>query len=152
MLFENVIPFKNLIEMKRFLLILTLFVHSFVFAQDDDDQGGKIPERMTEYVQKRLNLSKAEAERFGPVFLNYYNDLRKTNKEFSGDRLVLQQKIVDLKINYRDKFKNIVGEKKSNDVFAYERDFVEEVKRLRQERLDRGGGGGNRNKKGGLLQ
>lgn len=136
--------------MKKILLILTLFVHSLAFAQDDDDQGGRIRERMTEYIQKRLSLSKPEAERFGPVFLDYFNDLRKTNQEFRGDKLVLQQKIVELRINYRDKFKNIMGEKRSNDVFVYEKDFVEEVKRIRQERMDRGGG--NRNKKGGLLQ
>ncbi len=103
------------------------------FAQDDD--GGKISARMREYLQKRLDLSKSEVDRFGPVFLNYFNELRKTNQDFKGDRLVLQQKVVDLKLRYREQFKNIMGDKKSNDVFQYEHDFVDEVKRLRQERI-----------------
>jgi hypothetical protein len=102
----------------------------------DDDGGGKISDRMREYLQKRLNLSKSEADRFGPVFLNYFNELRKTNQDFKGDRLVQQQKIVDLRLRYRDQFKNIMGEKRSNDVFQYEHDFVDEVKRLRQERIE----------------
>lgn len=131
-----------------FSILLSLTITTF--AQDD---GSKVRERMTEYVQKRLGLSKEEAEKFNPVFLNYFNDLKKTTQENKGDRLVLQQKVVDLKLRYRDQFKNIVGEKRSNDVFTYERDFVEEVKQLRKERLLNGNdirGGNKRN--GGLLQ
>ena len=89
---------------------------------------------MTEYIQKRLSLSKSEAEKFGPVFLDYFNQLRKTNQEYKGDRLVLQQKIVELRLNYRNQFKTIVGERKSNDVFVYERDFINEIKEIRNER------------------
>ena len=116
------------------------------FAQDDD-QGGRVRERMTEYIQKRLSLSKSEADKFGPVFLDYFNQLRKTNQEYKGDRLVLQQKVAELKLNYRNQFKNIVGEKKSNDVFVYERDFINEIKAIRNERSQNRGnpirGGGN---------
>ena len=104
------------------------------FAQDDDDQGSRVRERMTEYIQKRLSLSKSEADKFGPVFLDYFNQLRKTNQEYKGDRLVLQQKVAELKLNYRNQFKNIVGDKKSNDVFIYERDFINELKAIRNER------------------
>lgn len=121
--------------MKKILYILSFFMCLTYssFAQDDD--GGKISARMREYLQKRLDLSKSEVDRFGPVFLNYFNELRKTNQDFKGDRLVLQQKVVDLKLRYREQFKNIMGDKKSNDVFQYEHDFVDEVKRLRQERI-----------------
>jgi hypothetical protein len=77
-----------------------------------------------------------------PVFLNYFNELRQTNQSFKGDRLVLQQKIVDLRLRYRDRFKNIIGDKKSNDVFTYERDFIDEVKKLHEER--EGNGADNR--------
>jgi hypothetical protein len=115
--------------------LLFLFSLNSAIAQDD---GAKVRERMTEYIQKRLDLSKAEAERFGPVFINYFNDLKKTNQDFKGDRLVLQQKTVDLRLRYRDQFKGIIGDKKSNDVFTYERDFINEVKELRKERLENG--------------
>jgi hypothetical protein len=122
--------------MKRILYILgfLIFTTTSSIAQDDEGQGSKIRERMTEYIQKRLSLSKAEAERFGPVFLDYFNQLRKTNQEYKGDRLVLQQKIVELRLNYRNQFKTIVGERKSNDVFVYERDFINEIKEIRNER------------------
>jgi hypothetical protein len=132
--------------MKKILYILSfcVFTATASFAQDDDGQGAKIRERMTEYIQKRLGLSKPEAERFGPVFLNYFNELRKTNQEFKGDRLVLQQKIVELRLNYRNQFRTIVGERRSNDVFTYEREFINELKTIRDERQNRKGGPGNR--------
>lgn len=132
--------------MKKFLHILGLLVliNTATFAQDDEGSGSKVRERMTEYIQKRLGLSKGEADRFTPVFINYFNELRRTNQQFKGDRLVLQQKIVELRINYRDQFKNIVGEKRSNDVFVYEREFINEVKEIRQDRRERGGGPGKK--------
>jgi hypothetical protein len=133
--------------MKKFLHILGLLVlmNTASFAQDDEGQGSKVRERMTEFIQKRLGLSKNEAERFSPVFLNYFNELRRTNQQFKGDRLVLQQKIVELRINYRNQFKNIVGEKRINDVFVYEREFIDTVKELRQDRRERRGGGQGKN-------
>jgi hypothetical protein len=121
--------------MKKILLILSFFtVISFSsYAQDND--GGRLQDKMTEYIQQKLGLSKAEADRFSPVFLDYFKDLRKTNQDFKGDRLVLQQKIVELRLRYRDQFKPIIGDKRSNDVFTYERDFIKGVKELQQDRL-----------------
>ena len=58
--------------MKKILLILSLFILTgiTVFAQNEnDDRGGKLQERMREYIQKKLNLTKGEADRFSPVFL-----------------------------------------------------------------------------------
>jgi hypothetical protein len=124
--------------MKKLLYAL-LFLLSIntAFAQDEGNPD-KVRERMTEYIQKRLDLSQSEAERFGPVFIDYFNELRKTNQDYKGDRLVLQQKVTDVRLRYRDQFKNIIGDKKSNDVFTYEHDFIEEVKQLRKERLETG--------------
>jgi hypothetical protein len=120
--------------MKKILYILGfLFIINHASAQDAD--GGKLRQKMTEYVQEKLGLSKGEAERFSPVFLDYFKELRRTNQDFRGDRLVLQQKIVELRLRYRDQFKPIIGEKRSNDVFVYEREFVKEVKELREDRL-----------------
>lgn len=141
--------------MKRILYILGLFMalSTASYAQDEEGNGKKIQERMNEYVQKRLGLSKAEAERFSPVFQDYFNELRKTNQDHKGDRLVLQKKIVDVRLKYRNQFKPIIGEKKSNEVFNYERDFVEEVKALRNDRLQNKNEGRNNDKRSkGLLQ
>ncbi|MDQ3681673.1 MAG: hypothetical protein M3352_01205 [Bacteroidota bacterium] len=123
--------------MKKILYVVGFLLAFAVtsFAQQDENNGAKVRERMREYLQKRLNLSNAEADRFGPLYMEYFTELRKTNNQYKGDRLVLQQKTADLRLRYRDQFKKVVGDKRSNDVFIYERDFVDEVRKIRQERL-----------------
>ncbi|HWJ25986.1 MAG TPA: hypothetical protein VNS32_05555, partial [Flavisolibacter sp.] len=102
-------------------------------------------------IQDKLGLSKTEAERFQPVLLDYLKEERSTKQQFKGDKLILQQKIVDLRIRYRDQFKPIIGEKRSNDVFSHERDFIQQAIQERNERLQNRPEG-RANKKTGLLQ
>ena len=134
-----------------YILIFSFSLSSVSFAQDDDDAGGRLRDKMIEYIQNKLGLSKGEAEKFQPVFLDYLKDMRNTKQQFKGDKLILQQKIVDLRIRYRDQFKPIIGEQRSNAVFQHEREFVE---RAKQELIDRSENrlDGRSNKKTGLLQ
>ncbi|MFL5810028.1 MAG: hypothetical protein ACJ749_10940 [Flavisolibacter sp.] len=123
--------------MKKIFYILT-FVFSLTsvsFAQDDQQQGGRLREKMVEYIQDKLALTKTEAEKFTPVFIDYFKELRKTNQDFRGDRLVLQQKVAELRLRYREQFKPIVGEKRSNDVYTYEREFIKKAQEELQDRL-----------------
>jgi hypothetical protein len=129
--------------MKRLLLIFFLFLMAGVklHAQDDDDNGNeKIRDKMNEFIQQRLNLTKAEAEKFSPVFLRYFKDWRSTVRSSKADPvLVRQQKIVDLRVRYRDQFKGIIGEKRSTEVFDHQQRFIQEIKNIRRERLENGG-------------
>ena len=125
--------------MKKNLLILSLlFVSSScLFAQDDDDNNGneKIRDKMSEYIQKRLSLSDDEAKKFSPVFLRYFKEWRQTIKENKGDKLILQQKIVDLRLRYRTQFREIIGEKRGNNVFGQQENFIKELRDIRRDRL-----------------
>jgi hypothetical protein len=129
--------------MKKILLIV-LFLFSFagykLYAQDDDGNE-KIRDKMNEFIQQRLNLSKGEAEKFSPVFLRYFREWRTTLRTTKDEPVLLrEQKIVDLRLRYRDQFKGIIGDKKSNEVFDHQRTFIKEMKNLRQERLERNDG------------
>lgn len=125
--------------MKKFLLILTLFfvTASVLHAQDEDGDNDKIRDKMTEFVQRRLNLNKNEAEKFSPIFLRYFKEWRTTLRNFKSDRLILQQKIVELRLRYRTEFKDIIGEKRSNEVYRQQEVFIQEVKRMREEQQRR---------------
>jgi hypothetical protein len=127
--------------MKKLLFILSiLFLTSVsLFAQDDDDQNEgneKIRDRMNEFIQKRLDLSKAEAEKFTPVFLRYFKEWRQTLRESKGlPGLDRQQRIVDLQLRFRNQFREIVGERRGDQVFDNQRLFIERMKQIQAERL-----------------
>jgi len=110
-----------------------------LFAQEDDDNGNeKIRDKMSQYIQERLSLSKAEAEKFSPVFLRYFKEWRTTLRTTKEEPVIIrQQKIVDLRLRYRDEFKQIIGEKRSNEVFDHQRDFIKGMKQVQQERLQK---------------
>jgi hypothetical protein len=126
--------------MKKLLFLLSLlFVTSTrLFAQEDvENEGGeKIRDKMNEFIQKRLDLSKDEAEKFTPVFIRYFREWRQTLRENKTlPKLDLQQKIIDLRLRYRNQFREIIGEKRGDQVFDHQQRFIQELQRLRQERL-----------------
>ena len=122
--------------MKKIFYILTLFVLSGFAAQaQDESTDERIRDKMKEYIQKRMDLTKNEAEKFTPVFIRYFKEWRTTLRENGkGPRLDLQQKIIDLRIRYRSEFKEILGEKRSNDVYEHQDKFIKELKTIQQER------------------
>lgn len=116
--------------MKKIILILLLFTFTgiSVYAQENnDDRGGKLQQRMREYVQKRLNLSRNEAEKFSPVFLRYITDLRKTHRENNTDKPLLQLKVAELRLQYRNEFRQILDEQRANKVFDCQREFENKI-------------------------
>lgn len=122
--------------MKKIIYILFFFfTFQAAFAQDEQPGGSKLREKMIEYIQTKLGLSRTEAEKFQPVFLDYLKERRRFIQESKGKpALEVQQKMVELKVRYRDQLKPIIGEKRSNEVFDKEIEFIKGVK---QEYLDR---------------
>lgn len=123
--------------MKKFLLILTLGLFSGLPLQAQDDDHDRIRDKMREFIQRRLNLSRNEADRFTPVFVRYFKEWRQTLRENKGDNLVRIQRIAELRIRYRTEFRDIVGEQRSNDVYKQQDIFVREVTKMREEQIKR---------------
>ena len=137
------------------ILILCFTAGSGIIAQSNEQgnqDGGKLQERLNEYLQKRLGLTKNEAEKFSPVYLRYFNELRKAHVETRNlppiDR---QQKIVEIRLRYRNEFKPILGEERANKVFVAEQEFRKKAQDLLENRKERLQNRGNK-KSGALLQ
>jgi len=125
--------------MKKFLLILTLALLSVSASQAQDDENDRIRDKMREFIQKRLNLTRNEAERFTPVFVRYFREWRQTLREHKGDMLERQKRIVDLRIRYRPEFREIVGERRSIDIYKRQDEFIrilgeQQIKNRRDDR------------------
>lgn len=133
--------------MKKLLLIL-IFLFPFVsitLAQEGNDDD-KIRDKMRQYIQQRMRLTKNEAERFTPIFIRYFKEWRTALRENRTDRLILQQKIVELRLRYRAEFKDIIGEKRSNEIYRHQEIFIQELKDIKKERMENRQGGTRRNK------
>lgn len=123
---------------------MSLFSALAAQAQVDDqpdDRGSKLLQRMQEYIQRRLNMTPGEAERFSPIFLRYITDLRRTHREFKMDRPVLQLKIAELRVRYRDEWRQILNEQRANRVFDVQREFEDHIRQEIMERRQQGRGG-----------
>ena len=126
--------------MKKIFIILgvTLFTSFSCFAQEDEnDNNDKIREKMSEFIQRRMGLSKTEAERFNPVFFRYFREWKFALQTNRNDKPLLQLRIAELRIRYRNEFKDIVGEKRCNQIYEHQEIFIKEVRRLREEQLNR---------------
>lgn len=121
--------------MKKYLLILTLALLAGFSSKAQDDGKDKIRDKMREFIQKRLNLTRNEAERFTPVFIRYFREWKQTLHDNRADVLVRQQKIIELRLRYRTEFRDIVGEKRSNDVYKQQDIFIHEIKEMREEQI-----------------
>lgn len=122
--------------MKKVLTILFFLSLSAtaLFAQNaGNDQNERIREKMKEFIQKRLRLSNAETEKFSPAFIRYFNEWRQTLRNAEGlPKLDLQQRVVELRIRYRNEFRDIVGERKSNQVYENQEIFIDGLRRNMQ--------------------
>ena len=121
--------------MKRILLILTLAFLAGFSSKAQGDDNDKIRDKMREFIQRRLDLTRNEAERFTPVFIRYFREWKQTLVENRNDGLVRQQRIIELRLRYRTEFRDIVGEKRSNDVYKQQDVFIREIKEMREEQI-----------------
>ena len=123
--------------MKKILLILTLALLAASALQAQDDENDRIRDKMREFIQKRLNLTRNEAERFTPVFVRYFREWRQTLREHKGDMLERQKRVVDLRLRYRPEFREIVGEKRSTEIFRQQEIFIDNLRKVREEQTRR---------------
>jgi len=125
--------------MKKILYILSFILFSWMNASAQDEsneQNDRIREKMKEFIQKRLRLTKAETDKFSPVFIRYFNEWRQALRNREGiPKLDLQQRIVELRIRYRNEFREIVGERRSNQVYENQEIFIEGLRNNRAERI-----------------
>jgi hypothetical protein len=122
------------------IFFLTLGVASVAQNEEPVQQEGKIQEMMRKYIQNKLSLSRNEAERFTPVFVGYFREFAQTHREYKSDNLILKQKIIELRIRYRTKFRQVLDDQRANKVYVYEDEFrkraLEIIKETRRGRLE----------------
>ncbi len=127
-------------------ILIPLLFATTAFAQGPgDDKEDKIEALKVGFITKELNLTTAEAEKFWPIYnemdgkmKELRQDCRKINKELreSEDKMTNDdakkklatlfendQKELDLKKEYSEKFIKIIGEKRTLKLLSLEHEF-----------------------------
>ncbi|MEJ8842320.1 hypothetical protein WG954_07990 [Lacibacter sp. H375] len=112
------------------MLVLALGITGFAFAQDeqpDPKQQEKIKALEVAFISRKLNLTENEAQRFWPIYNEYKRDVNQVmltqrnnpNKDVVDD----EQRILDIRKKYRDRFVGVIGQPRMNKFFQAEREF-----------------------------
>jgi hypothetical protein len=126
--------------------IFTLFTGLLIFAsaqaqRQRPDMDARVAELKKiqamelAFITKELNLNPQEAQKFWPIFNQYRNDLKQAAqaKEYK-DNLDRQQKMLDVRKQYRDDFEKVISHERANKVFGAEDEFKSLVRREFQKR------------------
>ena len=128
--------------MKKVLLILTLFSLSFtgLLAQPGQE---KLELIKTGWITRQLNLSIDEAQKFWPVYNQYFAEYKKIQQDYQGkDQLEMQQKLLDLKKKYKPEFLKAISSDKFEKLLTLEDQWKSRLKQElenRQERRNKNG-------------
>jgi len=126
--------------MKRFILILTLFLAIGLqsHAQDDDKkEHGRLQALKIAYITKKLNLSPEEAQKFWPIYNQYEEEVRKTQIEVrqrGGTEIERDEKILAIRKKFNGEFLKAISSEKVNAFFRTEKEFNGVVQREMMER------------------
>lgn len=120
------------------LLVFISLVHSQPQRRDREARVSelkKIQAMELAFITKELNLNPTEAQKFWPIFNQYRNDLKEASQGKNyQDNLERQQKMLDVRKKYRDKFTKVVSHDRANRVFGAEDEFKSLVRKEFQKR------------------
>jgi hypothetical protein len=118
--------------MKQLYILLFLLVSGIspLMAQEqqpDPKQEEKIQALEVAFISRKLNLTTEEAQKFWPVYNEYKRDMRQVmiaqKNNPNRDVVETEQKMLDVRKKYRDRFSGIIGQPRMNNFFQAEREF-----------------------------
>jgi Skp family chaperone for outer membrane proteins len=114
--------------MKKYLLfVFFAFVSLFASAQP---RGERLEAIKVAYITKELSLTSTEAEKFWPLYNQYFAELKKAREENKTDELMFEEKALNIRKKYRTEFKKILNDdNRVNRVFVIDRNFKEVLRR-----------------------
>jgi len=112
------------------LMIMLFSIAGTAIAQEqqpDPKQEEKIQTLEIAFISRKLNLTTDEAQKFWPVYNEYKRDMRQVmiNQRNNPNKDVVDndQKILDVRKKYRERFVGVIGQPRMNKFFQAEREF-----------------------------
>jgi hypothetical protein len=126
--------------MKKFILILTLFIGAYQCGkaqEDDSKKAEKLQALKIAFITQKLELTSDEAQKFWPVYSQYENDMKQLllNKR-NADVIESDEGLLNIRKKYRPEFIKVIGQPRMNKLFNAEKEFRGVLLRHLQNRAD----------------
>lgn len=121
--------------MKKIIILFYVACFFLVTLHAQPPRGERIPEKMNQFIQKRMRLNEKDRKAFDPVFERYQKEFQQTLRNNKEDRLLGRQQIIELQIRYRKEFAPIVGEYRVMEIYDLQEDFIRILRDVQQERM-----------------
>jgi hypothetical protein len=130
--------------MKRFLLALVVLLGSFATARaqeelpegDDAKKMERLQALYVAFITKELSLNSEDAQKFWPVHAEFDREIKGVPGNLP--ELERQQRVLDIKKRYQDRFNRVLGSGRTENFFRkdveFRRKVVEMLKRQKQRR------------------
>lgn len=112
------------------IMILLFSIAGTAIAQEqppDSKQEEKIQTLEIAFISRKLNLTTDEAQKFWPVYNEYKRDMRQVmisqKNNPNKDVVDNDQKMLDVRKKYRERFVGVIGQPRMNKFFQAEREF-----------------------------
>ena len=120
--------------MKKILLLLVVLM-SIGYISNAQPPKERIKALKVAYITKELNLSATEAEKFWPVYNEYFAEIEKVIGENEPDELKREEKILNIRKKFKPEFRKVLGDDtRVNKVFVIDRNFKEVLRKEMEER------------------
>jgi len=119
-------------HMKKFLLIVTVFISSVFAAKaqngqpgDDNQRQEKIKALYVAYITEQLALTPDEAQKFWPLHTQFTNELKSVKPDLP--ELEKQQAILNIKKKYQESFNKVLGPNRCERFFKMDGEFKKKL-------------------------
>ena len=111
-----------------FILALSLFATANAQEQQIDlKEAEKIQALEVAFISRKLELTTNEAQKFWPVYNDYKKEIRSVQitqrNNPNKDVVETEQKILDVRKRYKDRFAGVIGQPRVNRFFQAEGEF-----------------------------
>jgi hypothetical protein len=127
---------------KRYIMTLlcSLAIY-FCIAQPGKGQGQIAEAIKVAFITKELNLTTEEAQKFWPVYNNYFTEIRQARQSNKSDEIAFDEAVISVKKKYRPEFKKVLNDdERVNRIFTLDKRFKDllrkELQQRRQNRLN----------------
>ena len=110
---------------KLYFILVFITITGLVKAQDEQPSEKKqenIEALKVAFISKELDLTPGEAQKFWPVYNQYSKEL-KTTKIDNPDVLDRDEKVLNIRKNYKEQFTKILGPQRVNNMYNAEGRF-----------------------------